>query len=181
MYSQAKQDEWVLSKMAKGTYLEIGASHPIDINNTYALEQAGWTGLSIDINAQCKELWNRLRFNPLLITDALTYKFSGGVDYLQLDIDPAYQTLQCLKNVLQSDFTFKFLTFEHDHYTGNGCRDESRELLLAAGYRLEVADVQCHFGSFEDWWVNETWALHRDGDAGNIPLILQDQFGFDAD
>jgi len=28
--------------------------------------------------------------------------------------------------------------------------------------------------------VNETWALHRDGDVGNIPLILQDQFGYET-
>jgi hypothetical protein len=153
MYSQANQDEWVLSKIPKGTYLEIGASHPVIISNTYLLEQAGWEGLSIDIDGQCKELWERLRYNPLLITDALTYHFAGAVDYLQLDIDPPQQTLQCLKNVLQSNFSFKLLTFEHDHYTGEGCRDESRALLIAAGYTLEVSDVQCEFGSFEDWWV----------------------------
>lgn len=153
MYSQSKQDEWVLSKIPKGTYIEIGASHPVNINNTYALEQAGWYGISIDIDNQCEQLWKQLRKNPLLIIDALTYKFNGSVDYLQLDIEPPQQTLQCLKYVLQSDFRFKLLTFEHDHYTGKGCRNESRDLLIAAGYTLDTADVQCEFGSYEDWWI----------------------------
>jgi len=155
MFSQSKQDEWVLSKIPKGRYLEIGASHPIDINNTYLLELNAWDGLSIDIDPQCKEVWKLSRSNQLLITDALLFNYAsfGDVDYLQLDIEPPSQTLQALKIVLNSKIKFKLLTFEHDDYTGKGCKSESRELLTSAGYTLDVADVQCEFGSYEDWWI----------------------------
>jgi ATP-dependent Clp protease ATP-binding subunit ClpA len=46
MYSQARQDDFVIHMMngKVGEYLEIGASHPIDISNTYALEQLGIMG-----------------------------------------------------------------------------------------------------------------------------------------
>ena len=156
-YSQAGQDKWVLSLFPKGTYLEIGASHPKNINNTYLLELNGWDGLSIDIDNQCEAEWKATRKNRLLIANALAYPFSllDPVEYLQIDIDPAHQSLLCLRKILASGMEFKCLTFEHDHYTGEGCKEQSRQLLHDAGYNLAVADVLYDGKSFEDWWVKK--------------------------
>ena len=47
--SQLGQDRWVLSKFATPRYfLEVGANDGVALSNTYELEKAGWTGLSID-------------------------------------------------------------------------------------------------------------------------------------
>jgi len=155
MYSQAGQDDWILSHIPKGTYLEIGASHPVNINNTMALEQRGWTGISIDIDNQCEQLWKNQRSQPLVIDNALTMDFvlPERIDYLQIDIDPAEQSLACLKRMLATGCRFNLITFEHDYYTGVDVRTESRELLTAAGYHLEVADVSTNNQVFEDWWM----------------------------
>jgi hypothetical protein len=160
MYSQAGQDAFVLSLIPKGTYLEIGASHPRNINNTYALEQAGWKGWSLDIDPQCQEEWLQIRKNPLIIADALTYDYSflpARVDYLQLDIDPSHQTLICLTNLLMTKTRFSIITFEHDFYcSGDEVRMYSRRLLYDKGYKLAKPDVEYENKSFEDWWIDPT-------------------------
>ena len=65
-YSQAGQDKFVflllyqfLLKEDRGYYLEIGSSHPVDINNTYLFDTIlGWKGISIDIDTTYKNLWD---------------------------------------------------------------------------------------------------------------------------
>jgi len=159
-YSQARQDLFVLHMMGgkAGKYLEIGASHPVSINNTYLLEQNGWQGISVDLDSSNVEEWKRTRKNTLLITDALTINeiSTERIDYLQLDIDPPEQTMQCLINLMATGSRFSIITFEHDAYTGSPVREFSRELLQNNGYQLAVADVACEFGSFEDWWIDTT-------------------------
>jgi hypothetical protein len=161
-YSQSKQDLWVLSNIAKGTYLEIGASHPININNTYLLEQNGWTGISIDIDNQCEELWNQTRQNQLIIADALKLIYNKKLyDYIQIDIDPPIQSLKVLKIIIAQGLSFKLMTFEHDaYYAGNEVRDVARSILTNEGYYLEVPDVVCETGKpYEDWWINKKYIL----------------------
>ena len=159
MYSQAGQDEFVLSLISKGVYLEIGASHPIYINNTYALEKNGWTGWSIDIDNQCEQVWKQERTQPLIIADAITMDYSflpDRVDYLQLDIDPAHQTLKCLEVLLKTKTRFSIITFEHDCYTeGSEVMERQRELLTAAGYIPYKLGVEHNGDSFEDWWTDK--------------------------
>ena len=48
--SQLGQDRWVLDKKPDGGgfFLELGCYHPKDLSNTFALEQRGWRGVSID-------------------------------------------------------------------------------------------------------------------------------------
>jgi hypothetical protein len=159
MYSQAGQDAFILSLIPVGTYLEIGASHPMNINNTFALERAGWKGWSFDIEDISQAEWLRTRAQPLIIADAVTYDYSflpPVVDYLQIDIDPAPQSLACLKHILTFPTRYKIITFEHDYYYDKHVRDESRELLTKAGYQLAKADVEYEGKPFEDWWITAT-------------------------
>ena len=46
-YSQAGQDLWVLDKIKKGYFLEIGAYDGIKFSNSLLLEENGWEGLLI--------------------------------------------------------------------------------------------------------------------------------------
>lgn len=160
MYSQARQDEFVIHMMNGkiGEYLEIGASHPIDISNTFALEKIGWTGLSIDISDSCKQVWEEKRINPLVIADALTFDYpkKKRIDYLQLDVDPSEVTFKALLQVLKSKTRFSIITFETDSYTNTNFVMPSRNILQSEGYKLIYPDVLCGFGPFEDWYIDES-------------------------
>lgn len=158
MYSEVKQDEFVVHMMngKVGTYLEIGAWHPISTNNTYLLEQKGWTGLSLDISSVYEEAWKRERKNPLMIADALEYEFADipHIDYLQLDIEPPKQTFAVLEKLLKLKTTYSVITYETDAYGDPTYVKPSRELLQSRGYILAVPDVLCGSGPFEDWYIN---------------------------
>ena len=158
MYSQEKQDEFVLHMMngKVGEYLEVGASHPIDINNTFLLEQHGWTGLSIDIDDSCRNIWLEKRKNPLIIADALTFEYpqKERIDYLQIDVDPSETSFKALLEVMKSKTRFSIITYETDAYADNTYVQPSRQLLQSEGYKLIRADVMCGFGPFEDWYID---------------------------
>lgn len=164
-YSQAEQDLWVMRMHPQpGSYLEIGASHPTAINNTYLLEQHGWKGVSFDIDPSNETMWKQTRTNPLVIADALTFDWATFcdlpfvTDYLQVDIDPAHQSLQVLETILNTGAEFKLITFEHDAYVDGGVvRELSRRLLAAHGYTLHTPDVETMGMIFEDWYINEKY------------------------
>lgn len=166
-YSQAMQDLFILSMLngkQNGTYLEIGAYDGINISNTYLLEKEfNWSGVSIDINDVSESFKNRT--SKLLIKDALSinYKelldknsFPKEIDYLQLDIEPAINTLNCLKLIPFDEYKFAVITFEtENYYASDEIKQESREYLKSKGYQLVVGNV-CNIGNdpFEDWWVH---------------------------
>lgn len=157
-YSQAGQDLFVLDHIKKGFYIEIGASHPVNINNTYLLEQNGWEGISIDIEDISQQEWLKVRKNPLVIADALEFDFAPyltkRVDYLQVDIDPAKQSLKCLEKMLSYGQRFSVITFEHDYYDDPSVREPSRLLLFKNNYRPFKFDVEYEGQIFEDWWLD---------------------------
>jgi hypothetical protein len=161
MYSQAKQDQFVLDKIGKnGRYLEIGSAYPITFNNTYLLELNGWTGLSIDFEPSYQEDWLKTRKNPLVIADALTYQYPNveRYDYLQLDIDPTEKTFALLQRLLKEYKTrYSVITFETDAYLDDQYVQPSRQLLQSHGYELAVANVVVEgHGAFEDWYIDKT-------------------------
>lgn len=146
-YSQASQDKFIystfyglLNKENKGYYLEIGASEPITINNTYFLEKnLGWEGVSIDIVDTYAENWRAVRVNPLLCEDAtqanystILQNFPRAIDYLSLDVDGYYDVV--LARVLATGYVFKMVTIEHDRYRcGDVYRDSERQILTSFG------------------------------------------------
>lgn len=69
-FSQCGQDRFVDLLFTKpgyqGVFLDIGANHPITINNTYYFEKKGWTGLAFEpITDICME-WKEKRSTPCL-------------------------------------------------------------------------------------------------------------------
>lgn len=69
-YSQFGQDLYVLDSIYKnksdGFFVDIGANHPVNANNTYLLELNGWKGLAIEPQESLRSLWPNTRKTPCL-------------------------------------------------------------------------------------------------------------------
>ncbi len=167
-YSQSAQDKFVISVLGDmpSTFLDVGCSHPINISNTFSLEQEfGWIGCLIDNDPGAVELCRKHRSNPVILGDAVNINWAEVLDatipkwrgapigYLSLDIDEA--SFDALTAILNVGSTFNVITAEHDLYrNGPRLRGPMRERLENNGYVLICADVCSSEGlPFEDWWV----------------------------
>lgn len=190
-HSQAAQDLYVKAlivdaeNLIAGTFLDIGCCHPIDISNTYALEQLGWRGLLVDNDENAVNLCRQHRQSPAICCDATRHNWAlelakhfdvkKPIDYLSIDVDGA--TTAALMQILASGARFRVITCEHDSYRfGPGPRDAMREMLGKAGYGLVCGDVHSEDGcAFEDWWFDPEkvshitpMRIHRDGKKWRI-------------
>lgn len=69
-YSQAQQDLFAYYLCgSNGYFLDLGCSNPIEINNTYLLENNGWKGLLFDIDADFISKCQKIRKNPAFLVD----------------------------------------------------------------------------------------------------------------
>lgn len=169
-YSQSAQDLFVLSVLDRkkdGKYWEIGSSVPVENNNTYLLESKfGWKGVSYELDEEKNKEFEKVRINPVVGGDATTHDFTSinekyelgsTIDYLQVDVDPYWNTLKCLKNIDFDKFKFSVITYEHDQWCGGDeARRESREILESHGYTRVVSDLMDGDLSYEDWYVMES-------------------------
>lgn len=169
-YSQVYQDMFILSMTngkRNGTFLEIGGAEPFKGNNTALLEKTfDWKGVSIEYDQKFVDRYRQNRSAKLLHDDALLidYKkllqqnFEGNViDYLQLDIEPARHTYECMLKVPFDEYKFAVITYEHDYYVDvtKSYREKSREFLSSKGYVLVANDISPDgISNFEDWWVH---------------------------
>ena len=167
-YSQAFQDMFVLSILngkKNGTYVEIGADHGVIISNTYLLEtQFEWKGVSLEIDQEKVNGYNSLRKNKCICNDAIEFDYKTffeendypkQIDYLQVDIEPAWQTLKALKSLPLDKYRFSVITYETDVYKdGPDAGEEAMEILLSHGYELVVRNVANLNNPYEDWYVD---------------------------
>lgn len=169
-YSQADQESFVLNILKEkrnGVYVEIGAMDSKEISNTYLLEKEfGWAGVGLEIIDYRAEEYNLNRSNPCLNVDATTFdylkyfeenNFPKRIDYLQVDIEPAFQSLKALKALPLDEYRFSVITFEHDLYADPNnylIKEEAKALLLSLNYTLVVENVSHQNAIFEDWWVD---------------------------
>ena len=145
-------------------YLEIGASHYKDKNDTYDLEMAGWKGISIEIEKRFVDDFGQNRSNPCILGDAIKvdwdlildqYDAPKRIDFLQIDIDmnPRNANLLALINLPLSRYRFNSIIIEHSvgmDYTFENLRSTQRYILTSLGYRL------VNSGHYDDWWVDKT-------------------------
>jgi len=166
-YSQAGQDRLAYALLVEptdkhnGSFLDIGANHPVKLSNTYMLEELGWRGLLVDCDAYCLDLLRTQRKSPVLAADATNCDWKKTltdaglwptIDYLTLDCDE--NSAKALAGLPLGELAFSLITIEHDAYRfGNGLRDQERAVLHSAGYDLLCADVHSNRCCFEDWWV----------------------------
>jgi len=151
--SQLKQDIFALNNAVNKTYIEIGASHPRKINNTFLLEQHGWKGFSIELDTNKKEYWDAdtERKNKIYWDNAITFDYAEAcnqnnlpnrIGYLSVDIEPPENTFAALKRVIEQGITFDCITFEHDRYQAKKNYDPIvKEYLREKGYKVAVDNV----------------------------------------
>jgi len=129
-YSGQGQDNIVydlLEKKENGIFLDIGANHFKNSNNTYGLEtQLNWTGTLVEINESYKSLYkdNRKAFvypcgfknvnGTTNINDIIATTNSTEIDYLSLDIDGDEEIL--ITSIDFNKYSFTILDIEHDLY-----------------------------------------------------------------
>jgi hypothetical protein len=174
-YSQAFQDMFVLSILdgkKNGTYVEIGGDHGVIISNTYLLEtEFDWKGVSFEIDRSKVEGYNSIRDNKCICADAIQFDYKKffkennypkQIDYLQVDIEPAWQTLNALKALPLDEYRFSVITYETDLYKdGPDAGEEAMEILLSRGYELVVRNVANQNNPYEDWYVDPTVLIQK--------------------
>jgi hypothetical protein len=193
-YSQALQDMFVLSILngkRNGTYVEIGGYDGIGLSNTYLLEKDfDWTGIALEIEQDKANTYNTQRKNKCLCEDAIaadykklfkTYKLPKRIDYLQLDIDPAEQTLEALKALPLDEYRFSVITYETDIYRSpKEVAEESRQILESNGYELLVKNVSHIDNPFEDWYIDKSLDIDqkvKDLLQKDIPSLYRNPMG----
>jgi hypothetical protein len=172
--NQAHQDLFALGindYKQNGTFVDIGCSFPRETNNTYLLEQLGWSGFSVDIR-DFEERWKNHRVNKFTPADAtkLDYRkiFSDKfptkiIDYLSYDVDEASNDV--LPLIPFDEYQFNVITIEHDLCRfGPIYKEIQHKTLIDNGYVCVVENVflmdpkRQVRGPFEDWWVPySTW------------------------
>jgi hypothetical protein len=169
-FSQCWQDVFAFNICGNaGTYIEIGASTPIKNSNTYTLETyANYKGFSLELDkSRCYDLWIASeRKNKVYWDNALTFDYTSAtiennlskhINYLSCDIDPPENTFNALKRIIDQDFKFDVITFEHDNYNSSIDYDSlSMKFLLDRGYNVAVTGVYYKNPNFkfETWYVN---------------------------
>jgi hypothetical protein len=75
--SQHGIDQFILSIFngKKGIFIEAGSSHPTDQNNTYLLEQNGWTGMLVEPRSHHNNEYKILRPKSIVENYALVDRF----------------------------------------------------------------------------------------------------------
>lgn len=173
---QAEQDKFVLNILKnkkRGFFLEIGSNHPININNSYILENNyEWNGIMIEYSNRWLNDYKEIRPNSIhVINDAtkIDYKklfeinnVPSNVDYLQIDLDvkngSTLNTLKKLNSDVMDTHKFATITFEHDIYHTNylNTRLSSRKIFEDRGYICVFEDIHNSQPKYvyEDWWVH---------------------------
>lgn len=180
MYSQAGQDLFALllnGHKKGGFFLEIGANHPFQGNNTYLLEtDYDWRGIMVEYDAGFRDLYLKHRPNSVFILqDArkveyrsllVRHQFPTDMNYLQIDLDAdnrsTLTTLELLDQTVFGDYKFGAVTFEHDFYRGDffHTKQASQDIFQKRGYELLFDNVSVFFEGkwciFEDWYAHPT-------------------------
>jgi hypothetical protein len=165
------QESFVLSVLKEkrdGFYLELGSAWPKKENNTYLLETAyNWQGIGFEIDKDLVDEYRSLRKNPVIHTDAMTFDYRKHfkennvpkqIDYLQMDLHPAYSTLQALRQLPLDQYRFSVITYEHNRWWDEGLhkhiQEESQRILKSYGYTLVVENLLDKTKPLEDWWID---------------------------
>lgn len=158
----------VLKEKQNGFYLELGSAWPKKESNTYLLETVyNWQGIGFEIDKDLVEEYRSVRKNPVIHTDAMTFDYRKHfkennvpkqIDYLQMDLHPAYSTLQALRQLPLDEYRFSVITYEHNRWWDEGLhkyiQEESQRILKSYGYTLVVENLLDKTNPLEDWWVD---------------------------
>ena len=150
--------------------MEIGAHDPVINSNTFNLEvKCNWNGISVEYDKSFQMSWgdNKLRKNNVVWDDAFNINYSSLIkqrelpnrlNYLSCDIEPAENTFNILKQIINSKINFDFISFEHDKYIiGDKYEKLSIEYLKSYNYKVAIKEV---YSRKKKHKVYETWFVH---------------------
>lgn len=63
---------YILKNKKNGFYIDVGAQHPIENNNTYILHKKGWRGINIDLDKRNIRLFNNVRSEDINLNFAVS-------------------------------------------------------------------------------------------------------------
>ncbi len=66
---------YIFKNQKKGYYIDVGCNHPVFSNNTYLLHKKGWSGINIDLDKKCVNLFNTFRKNDFNLEAAVSDNF----------------------------------------------------------------------------------------------------------
>ena len=92
-------------KKNNGFYVDVGAHHPIQRNNTHLLFKKGWEGINIDVNQFSIDLFNFLRPNDLNLQVAVSDKEGDILFFYQKKFSQLNTTD---KKIAEENFQGKF-------------------------------------------------------------------------
>lgn len=195
-FSQSGQDQFAYNISGlNGIYLEIGAHHPIINSNTYNLEiECNWKGVSIENDLSFKSFWDKhtKRKNEIIWDDAFNInyellikkkKFPNRLNYLSCDIEPAENTFKILKQIVNSNLSFDYISFEHDKYDiGDKYEKLSFDFLNEHNYKIAIKNVYSRNKKnkvFETWFVNKNMNFKEmEYDVWKKKFYINDKFNY---
>ena len=112
-YSMDSEDLAIIQyieKKDKGFYVDIGAHHPIQRNNTHLLFKKGWEGVNIDINEFSIDLFKYLRPKDLNLQIAISDKDGEVTFYYQKNFSQLNTTdIEIAKEKFKNNFKKKII------------------------------------------------------------------------
>lgn len=181
-YSQARQDlfAWLCRGQSNaGTFVDLGAGHPVNGSNTKMIEDRGWRGILADIATFDDLVKERSEDNKIFgdafdpDVDSAIVALAGQsrtIDFLSLDLEPPMLTLQRLVTLPLDRVKFAVACVEHDLYRGNEhIRAAMRGIMESRGYLCVAHDVHmlgytaslANLVPVEDWWIHPDFVNDR--------------------
>lgn len=171
-HSQFEQDIFVLNffKKQPGYFVDLGCGDGKIIpagSNSLLLEENGWYGIGIDIDAKSVADYNSFRKTKAYVEDLTVTPITEildrnsaplVIDYLSYDVDEALK--QSLELLDLSKYKFKIIHFEHNLYAQHlppyeGLKDMAHSKFTSAGYTRFISNLQDACGhSVEDWYAH---------------------------
>ena len=94
-YSRSGEDlllDDIFKQKSVGTYVDVGAFHPIKYSNTFKFYLKGWRGINIDPNKEIMDLFNTVRPEDINLNLAVSIN-AGYLDYYMNNFDPSMNTI----------------------------------------------------------------------------------------
>lgn len=190
MYSEAFQDEFVdivLKGQKQGYFVDVGGACDDHKNgsNSLMFEERGWNGIIVDaeshrmVGRSCSSAacWigdgsgNTRKLGEVLKENNVPVL----VDYLSIDIEG--EDFKAVNSFVESGFTFKVATIEHNLYSRNPGDPEATRLksnifnFLASNGYVRIVDNAGNAANiknlnsgwpFEDWYINPKYINYRE-------------------
>lgn len=86
IYAEDLLVDRILRPGPQGTYVDVGANHPLEGSNTYRLSLRGWSGLAIDPNPRFAGDFKRLRPRDTHLVMGVSQR-PGRLTYFEFDHD----------------------------------------------------------------------------------------------